>query len=95
MINDNKNIEQENQNLENQITDLKKKLKIKEDQRVIKKLYQIICGISKKHYPDKTSRASKIEDTIIKQAGIELDKKTIRKHIEKALEEDRSENGNI
>lgn len=51
--------------------------------------------ISKKHYPDKTSRASKIEDTIIKQAGIELDKKTIRKHIEKALEEDRSENGNI
>jgi len=95
LINDKKNSEKENQDLKNQINDLQKKLKEKEDSRIIKTLYQIICGISKKHYPDKTSRISRIEDTIIKQAGIELDKKTIRKHIEKALEEDQSENGNI
>jgi hypothetical protein len=85
-------LEEENQDLKNQITNLQKKLKEKEDQRVIKKLYQIICGMTKKHYSGK--KPSVIKNTL-DQEGINLDLKTIRKHIEKALEEDQSENGNI
>jgi hypothetical protein len=80
-------LEQENQNLKNQITNLEKKLKIKEDQRIIKTLYKIIKGITKKHYPDKTTRISKIKSTFDLQ-GINISKRSLQDHIKEALEED-------
>lgn len=78
-------------NLEAENKSLKEELKQKEDQRVIKTLYKILCGLIAKHYSDKTSRVSKIQTTLLNEAGIDLDEKTIRTHVEKSLEEDASE----
>jgi hypothetical protein len=60
----------------------------KEDPRIINTLYKIICGITKKHYTNKTNRISQIQTTILNESGIDINEKTLRSHIERALEED-------
>lgn len=87
LINDKKNSEKESQDLKNQITNLQKKLKEKEDQRIIKTLYKIIKGVVKKHYPDKTTRISTIKSTLDLQ-GVNISKRSLQDHIKEALEED-------
>ena len=87
-------IEEKNQDLKNQITDLEKKLKIKEDQRIIKTLNKIIKGMTDKHYADKTTRISKIKSTLDLQ-GINISQRCLQDRIKEASEEDQSENGNI
>jgi len=87
----NKSFQDKCANLEAENRSLKEELKQKEDQRVVKTLYKILCGLIAKHYSDKTSRVSKIQITLRNEAGIDLDEKTIRTHVEKSLEEDASE----
>lgn len=77
-------------NLESDNKKLKEELKEKEDQRVVTTLYKVLCGIIKKHYPNKTNRVSQLQTTILNEAGIEINEKTLRNHIEKALEEDQN-----
>lgn len=87
-------LEEENQDLKNQINDLQKKLKEKEDQRIIKTLNKIIKGMTDKHYADKTTRISKIKSTLDLQ-GINISQRCLQDRIKEASEEDQSENGNI
>lgn len=85
-------LKEENKSLKEENSSLKEAMKQKEDQRVIRTLYKILCGIIKKHYgKNETSRVSIIQKILLSEAGIELSEKSLRTHIEKALEEDSSE----
>lgn len=81
-----KKLEEENKKLSNELA-------TKEDKRIIRSLNKILCGIVKAHYKDKSSRVTKISGTILREAGIELDEKTIRTRLEEALKEDQSAEG--
>lgn len=70
---------------------LKEQLNEKEDQRIISTLYKMLCGVIKKHYQRKSSRVSRMLKTIKTEAGIDISEKTLRNHIERALEEDQNQ----
>lgn len=71
---------------------LKEDLKKQENKRVISTLYKIICGLVKKHYAgNKSGRISMMQKSIFTEAGIDIDDKTLRTHIDEALTYDLSE----
>ena len=76
--------------LKKQNEELQKKLSEKEDSRVITTLNKILCGIIKGHYSDESSRVSKIKSTLMREANIDLNEKTIRTRLQEALKEDKS-----
>jgi len=76
--------------LKQQNEELQKKLSEKEDSRVIATLNKILCGIIKGHYSDESSRVSKIKSTLMREANIDLNEKTIRTRLQEALKEDKS-----
>jgi hypothetical protein len=79
-----KKLTEENKNLSNELTK-------KEDSRIIKTQNKILCGLIKAHYKDKSSRVSKIINTLQREAGIEMNEKTLRTRLEEALKEDQSD----
>jgi len=84
-------IQEQKLKLEEENKSLKEDLKQKERQRIIKTLYKILCGLVLKHYgKSETNRVSMIKKTLFTEAGIDMDEKTIRAHVEKSLEEDQS-----
>ncbi|NBX53263.1 MAG: hypothetical protein EBT63_06425, partial [Proteobacteria bacterium] len=76
--------------LKQQNEELQKKLSEKEDSRVIATLNKILCGIIKGRYSDESSRVSKIKSTLMREANIDLNEKTIRTRLQEALKEDKS-----
>jgi len=83
--------EETNLKLTEENKNLREEAKRKEDQRVVTTLYKILCGLVLKHYgTSETNRVSMIKRTIFTEAGIDMDEKTIRSHVDKSLEEDQS-----
>ena len=83
-------LERELEKTQNENLILKKQNIEKENKRVINTLYKMLCGIIKKHYHSEKDRVSQLKTSILLNSGNEINEKTLRTHINKALEEDQS-----